>query len=465
MPETLCLNLPELTKITPQYNCRHFVVKTFALIVFLLCLQQLAAQTKYGITGGAGKSSLYKFPVPPQDFDGYSSQGSWWLGLKIAVPLVKNNIDLVITPTFSSKGYKYSFQKETGTNNTLRDSSFKQSIHFADINFNFRKKFIFDEESPNSFFVGTGPVINFFTGGKEKIAASYFGNTVSTVNKTNSSLTTGSGAGQYAPAYFGWGFALGFEVNNLSVWLNANIPFGTYYHDAQNNDDHKIKTFGINAGYTLFTHQKKEREKKEKKERKPKTPKVDKPVVNIVPDSLVDTDGDGIIDKNDKCPTVKGTLKYNGCPVPDTDGDGVNDDFDKCITVPGTAANNGCPADTNKVAKPDTTCVLVYFEPGKSILRSEAFATLTQVVQMLKANPKLVAVFTGHTDNVGSEAANYNRSLLRASVCADYVASFYIDRKRLTIISMGNKMPAADLNDPLLQWKNRRVEVCIFETK
>lgn len=449
----------------PQYIRLRVVLKTFAVILLLLSIQQVTAQTNYGITGGAGKSSLYKFPVPPQDFDGYSSQGAWWLGLKIGIPLVKNNLDLVITPTFSSKGYKYAFQKETGTNNTLRDSSFKQNINFAEININFRKKFMFDEESPNHFFVGTGPVINFFAGGKEKISASYFGTMTPAVNKSNSSLTTGSAAGQYAPWYFGWGFTIGFAINHLSVWLNANLPFGTYYQDLQNDNDHKIKTFGLNAGYTLFTHQKKEREKKEKKERKPKTHHEDKPVINNVPDSLIDTDGDGIVDKNDKCPTVKGTLKYNGCPVPDTDGDGVNDDIDKCITVPGTAANNGCPADTNKVAKPDTTCFTIYFEPGKSILRSEAYATLTTVVQMLKANPKLVAVFTGHTDNVGSEAANYNRSLLRASVSADYVASFYIDRKRLTIISMGNKTPAADLNDPLLQWKNRRVEVCVFENK
>ena len=87
------------------------------------------------------------------------------------------------------------------------------------------------------------------------------------------------------------------------------------------------------------------------------------------------------------------------------------------------------------------------------------------MIQQLKANPKLVAVFTGHTDNVGSVEANYKRSLGRATVCADHVASYYISKDRLTVLSMGNKMPAADLNDPLLQWKNRRVEICVFERK
>jgi outer membrane protein OmpA-like peptidoglycan-associated protein len=169
---------------------------------------------------------------------------------------------------------------------------------------------------------------------------------------------------------------------------------------------------------------------------------------------------------NDKCPGHKGTLKYFGCPVPDTDGDGINDDDDKCITIAGIAANNGCPAYADTVAvDKDTIRYIVYFEPGKSILRSEAYNTLSIVIKQLKENPKLVATFTGHTDNVGSVEANYKRSLGRATVCADHVASYYITKNRLMIISVGNKMPAADLTDPLLQWKNRRVEIALFERK
>lgn len=56
-----------------------------------------------------------------------------------------------------------------------------------------------------------------------------------------------------------------------------------------------------------------------------------------------DTDGDGIYDDEDKCPTIPGVARYQGCPVPDTDGDGVNDEMDSCKTVPGLAKYNGCP--------------------------------------------------------------------------------------------------------------------------
>lgn len=56
-----------------------------------------------------------------------------------------------------------------------------------------------------------------------------------------------------------------------------------------------------------------------------------------------DSDGDGVIDKNDKCPNEVGFERYNGCPIPDTDGDGINDEMDKCPNEKGTAKYNGCP--------------------------------------------------------------------------------------------------------------------------
>lgn len=58
---------------------------------------------------------------------------------------------------------------------------------------------------------------------------------------------------------------------------------------------------------------------------------------------VVDTDGDGIADPNDKCPDKAGTAAYLGCPVPDSDGDGINDENDKCPNLVGTAKYAGCP--------------------------------------------------------------------------------------------------------------------------
>jgi outer membrane protein OmpA-like peptidoglycan-associated protein len=56
-----------------------------------------------------------------------------------------------------------------------------------------------------------------------------------------------------------------------------------------------------------------------------------------------DKDGDAIADLEDNCPEIPGNEKYKGCPVPDSDKDGINDEEDKCLTQPGTGKYNGCP--------------------------------------------------------------------------------------------------------------------------
>ncbi len=78
---------------------------------------------------------------------------------------------------------------------------------------------------------------------------------------------------------------------------------------------------------------------------------------------IPDTDGDGINDKEDKCPTVKGVREYQGCPIPDTDGDGINDKEDKCPTVFGVKEYQGCPipdTDGDGILDKDDKCPTVF---------------------------------------------------------------------------------------------------------
>ena len=67
---------------------------------------------------------------------------------------------------------------------------------------------------------------------------------------------------------------------------------------------------------------------------------------------IPDTDGDGINDEEDSCKTVAGLLRYHGCPIPDSDGDGVNDEEDSCKDVAGLPQFHGCP-DTDGDGIPD----------------------------------------------------------------------------------------------------------------
>jgi len=77
-------------------------------------------------------------------------------------------------------------------------------------------------------------------------------------------------------------------------------------------------------------------------------------VVPPVPPQPTDTDGDGIPDSDAACPTVAGPRENRGCPtenppggpvVIDTDGDGTPDSGDACPTVVGPRENRGCPTE------------------------------------------------------------------------------------------------------------------------
>lgn len=73
------------------------------------------------------------------------------------------------------------------------------------------------------------------------------------------------------------------------------------------------------------------------------------------PPKVVDTDGDGIEDAADQCPTEAGSLAMLGCP--DTDGDGIADKNDKCPEVAGLTAMMGCPdSDSDGITDADDKC-------------------------------------------------------------------------------------------------------------
>lgn len=75
-----------------------------------------------------------------------------------------------------------------------------------------------------------------------------------------------------------------------------------------------------------------------------------------------DADGDGIADKDDTCPNEAGLAALDGCP--DADGDGITDADDTCPNEAGTVDLDGCPADPD--AEESTTPV------GPTLLRFNA---------------------------------------------------------------------------------------------
>ncbi|MBD0332275.1 MAG: OmpA family protein [Chitinophagaceae bacterium] len=171
-----------------------------------------------------------------------------------------------------------------------------------------------------------------------------------------------------------------------------------------------------------------------------------------------DSDKDGINDEEDKCKDIPGVARYEGCPVPDTDKDGVDDEEDRCPTVPGTRENNGCPEVKQEVIqRVNYAARNIYFATGSAKLLSKSFKPLNDVAQILKDDPNLKLAIEGHTDNVGTDEYNQTLSDNRANSVKAYLVSKGIDESRLAAQGFGESQPVADNNTAAGRAKNRRV--------
>jgi iron complex outermembrane receptor protein len=171
-----------------------------------------------------------------------------------------------------------------------------------------------------------------------------------------------------------------------------------------------------------------------------------------------DTDGDGIEDAKDKCLNKQGTAKYEGCPTPDTDGDGLNDDYDKCPTVPGNIANEGCPDKKAEAQrKVDKSAKEILFETGSAILKKSSNAAMDVVAAELAADANLSLEIEGHTDNVGAEKTNLKLSQARANAVKSYIVKKGIAANRVTATGFGSSQPMADNATAAGKAQNRRV--------
>jgi len=175
-----------------------------------------------------------------------------------------------------------------------------------------------------------------------------------------------------------------------------------------------------------------------------------------------DTDKDGINDEQDKCPTVPGVARYQGCPIPDTDADGVNDEEDKCPNRAGPASNQGCPEISKEVIeKVNFAAKNVFFATGSFKLLPKSFKSLDEVAAILKADDLLKIQIDGHTDAQGDDAKNQTLSDNRAKAVKDYLVSKGVTEANTNSTGYGETKPVADNKTAAGRAKNRRVEMTV----
>jgi OOP family OmpA-OmpF porin len=102
----------------------------------------------------------------------------------------------------------------------------------------------------------------------------------------------------------------------------------------------------------------------------------------------------------------------------------------------------------------------IYFDTGKSEIKPESDAAISEIAKLLKNNGALKVYVVGHTDNVGSFDSNMKLSKDRADAVANALSAKYgIAAARLKAYGVASLAPVASNDTEDGKAKNRRVEL------
>jgi OOP family OmpA-OmpF porin len=112
-----------------------------------------------------------------------------------------------------------------------------------------------------------------------------------------------------------------------------------------------------------------------------------------------------------------------------------------------------------------TFAVDSFFDFDKAVLKPEAQAKLSDLVEKMKTITVEVVIAVGHADSVGSDAYNQRLSLRRAEAVKKFLVSKGVEANRVYTEGKGEKSPVADNRTREGRAKNRRVEVEVVGTR
>ncbi len=142
----------------------------------------------------------------------------------------------------------------------------------------------------------------------------------------------------------------------------------------------------------------------------------------------VDSDKDGVVDANDKCPNTNAAFKVDatGCAVMLTEAVEIQ--------------------------------MNVKFANNSSVVSAENFSEIQKVADFMKQFDKTEVTVEGHSDSSGSDKYNKMLSQKRAdAVRKTLIEEFKVDARRVKAIGYGEDKPIADNSTQEGRAKNRRV--------
>ncbi len=146
----------------------------------------------------------------------------------------------------------------------------------------------------------------------------------------------------------------------------------------------------------------------------------------------------------------------------DTDGDGILDNDDACPTEPGPAhadaKKNGCPVGA--IVAGELVLDNVRFATDSDRILAVSDETLTKVLTTIqKLAPDQRFVIEGHTDDRGDAKHNKSLSARRAKSVVQWFAKKGVDAKRFDSAGYGEEKPIATNETVDGRQANRRVEI------
>lgn len=305
--------------------------------------------------------------------------------------------------------------------------------------------------------------------------------------------------------YLGVGFGLNTASNNLRTYIpaalglrvqvskNFSIQVESLYKLPIGTDQFQHVSHSAGFVFALPSNPPKRPINTTPKPERPRRP----PVVADV-DGLPDSDGDGVVDRDDICPDVKGKAMYLGCPEPqdggstttgiaDNDDQGQNphkmgpgtprpgegaiiedtilDAPDDVEQTPTYGPNSGVMPGA-EIAFIEASVRNIYFESASDELTYSSYATLDSVAALLQQYPDYTLEVMGHTDNTGDQAANVVLSIKRAFKVKYYlVYEKGIKLARISSNGYSSVAPISDNQTEAGRQMNRRVEFKVVAPK
>ena len=182
----------------------------------------------------------------------------------------------------------------------------------------------------------------------------------------------------------------------------------------------------------------------------------DEAIKAIIIEQTLDTDGDGLVDKNDKCPKEFGTEENEGCPDKTASEENLLEEKDELNSENDTKKEKYIKSDVEKMIASN-----IYFELNLFSINPAERSKLNDIKNLLNSYPDIKIDIVGHASSDGPSDYNMLLSEKRANMVKMTLNNLGIDSSRLKVSFSGENEPTSGNISNKGKSKNRRVEISV----